>query len=381
MSLPSLKNSTEDIGVYSEWLASLGVMRITVQGISAGVAHMTTTPSSKNTLLFRWYGDSSGSGAVLRCVEVAIPQRKNSSAAVPSSPIPTQISWSAQSNNAIHIRLRWDKLGETGTAALNPLPSVNASMRCRHCLHPLGPRTAFNKVARLPSDAWEELKEVWVCACTSNMLHNSPTLHNIHSSTHGSIPAREGALFEGLNHVLIHKSDLDPSSVLVDTSILYQEKRSRWAQVLCNRCMSSMGSLLLAPALNGSQPASTDMKLYKHAIHIASEKNDAVNLYQEHSVASLLASALFQAVRAHAAYHFVVKSRISMYAKIRITVVSWNTAVAVEERQEHRPVVSLLFTILNDQQQNRYASSTPFSFAITSNAAFNRTRVAFPRCV
>jgi rubredoxin len=321
---------------------------------------MTTNVTPQHTLLFRWYKDSSGSGEAVHVLEVSIPSSSNSSAAVPLSPIPTQISWSMNSNNDIHIRLRWEKVGETGALKSNPQPSNQSSLRCRHCMHLLGPLTGFTKVASLPSDAWEELKEVWVCACTSNMLLNNPTLHNMHSSTHGSIPARQGALFVGLNHVLVHRSDLDAAAILIDTSILFQEKRARWANVLCNRCCSPLGSLFLAPQLDADpathpQPPSSDIKLHKHAIHIASETGSAQNLFKSHSVASLVASTLYQAVRAHASYHFVVKSRTTMYCKIRITVVSWNTAVAVQERQHHAPVVSLMFMLLSDKHQNRYA--------------------------
>lgn len=100
--------------------------------------------------------------------------------------------------------------------------------------------SAIERVASLPSDNWHELKDLWVCACTSEMMRNNAALSSLDN---GDIRARAGMVLVGFNHLLVHKSNLQTRSLCESATSALFEGNKKWIPVLCRRCFTELGRL------------------------------------------------------------------------------------------------------------------------------------------
>jgi hypothetical protein len=59
----------------------------------------------------------------------------------------------------------------------------------------------------------------------------------------GEIRARPNVILVGLNHLLVHKSNIDTRALFENVALTRNEANRNWVPVQCRRCMSELGRL------------------------------------------------------------------------------------------------------------------------------------------
>lgn len=181
------------VAVFLEYLPTLGVVRVfipspwvdpastlsvlwqSVEGSDSLIAvfslphHLPTSSSPPLPPTI----DTNQARKVTVTLPRGVPLLPAFAGAAPVLPLSTVLPWNQSHAGGIHVRFGWTFA--PAQIAGGGVLSASSSISCRECSLTLAIDT-FSHVANLPSDAWEELKDLWVCACTSHMLASSATL-------------------------------------------------------------------------------------------------------------------------------------------------------------------------------------------------------------
>eukprot|EP01126_Amoeba_proteus_P026282 TRINITY_DN2604_c0_g1_i8.p1 TRINITY_DN2604_c0_g1~~TRINITY_DN2604_c0_g1_i8.p1 ORF type:complete len:265 (-),score=35.27 TRINITY_DN2604_c0_g1_i8:1798-2592(-) len=124
-------------------------------------------------------------------------------------------------------------------ALFEPLPEVNQlqNIYCRFCLNSLlKPESTISRVQKLPGEHWEEAKDLlWVCACNSTALNQSPVLPK------DSIKAVPDRILIGEEFILVDKKNLSLESIFTENYDEFEFQGKKWFYLSCSRCMMPLG--------------------------------------------------------------------------------------------------------------------------------------------
>jgi hypothetical protein len=193
----------------------------------------------------------------------------------------------------------------------------------------------FEKLQRLPSAHWEEIKDAWwVCACNATALEQAPSIPK------GFIRARPGRLLLSESYVLIHNHNLSPISfgynqndkALLDR--LSQDKLSstpnytksnthelqvqQWIEFVCSQCKVPVGLKEISTQANESEH---NFKFWKHKTltNLSTEKC----FWRNRSVCSMMSSDMIASMTDHGSYRFHLMHQNSLIAQVVVT--NWSS--------------------------------------------------------
>lgn len=88
------------------------------------------------------------------------------------------------------------------------------------------------------------------------------------------------------------------------------------------------------------------------------------NQLREHTPETFLASLLYQSVRAHAAYHFIVKDALRLEPFMYLAVTSWNSLVSLQSISDSCPPRRVLCVNFDTIVPPYAILCTPFVFGM-----------------
>lgn len=153
------------------------------------------------------------------------------------------------------------------------------------------------------------MKDIWVCACTTEMLNSSDTVSS------GVIRGLQGKILTSCDHLLLHGENVKTKNLIINENTKLISKKQEWFSVQCCRCRAFVGR---SEIMNNRTV--TNVKLYKHAI---SSSIAGKNAFSYHSLETYASSLLLQSMSNHHGYRFVfcnLKKRSILY----VTVLNWN---------------------------------------------------------
>lgn len=188
----------------------------------------------------------------------------------------------------------------------------------------------------LPGDNWHEMKDIWVCACTTEMLNSSKTIST------GHIRGQEGKILIGSDHILMHGTDVNISLLAEDKNASITSRKLEWKGLQCCRCRSIVGRYEI-----NTEKRMSNIVLYKHALRTSLS---GTNAFSYHQLETYISSQILQNISNYG-YRYVIRNLNNRENIVYINVLNWNMLMhtnSVSNQYTH-PFPCIRLTLIEEE--------------------------------
>lgn len=189
------------------------------------------------------------------------------------------------------------------------------------------------------------MKDIWVCACTSDLLNSSRTIAS------GIIRAQKDKVFVGADHILLHGSNIQQLSLIELKSTKLVSKKRTWVDIQCIRCLCNIGKHEI---IEPNQTSFENVLLYKH--QITTSKSISNNSFGEHNFETFFSVQILKSIFTNNIYRFLIRDIESRNYIVYITILNWNilhlTNISPLSDQTLKPCIKIIFKDLRQSKED-----------------------------
>ncbi|KAG0260976.1 hypothetical protein DFQ27_003254 [Actinomortierella ambigua] len=188
----------------------------------------------------------------------------------------------------------------------------------------------IQRIVDLPSEHWQELVECWMC-------HDEEDIKELRE---GDLGAREGQVLVGTTYLLIHALDINQEAIQIHPDAKEVDWtrgiKRRWRPLVCSCCLHSVGEGWYHSRNEDSSDIELlQVKLHKYGVqYIGQDSKDPRrpwSIPRQRYVPYLLAE-IFESMRHHASYRFILEDRLSGKDLMLLWVLNWDATIITNQR-------------------------------------------------
>ncbi|KAF9973506.1 hypothetical protein BGZ73_003248 [Actinomortierella ambigua] len=188
----------------------------------------------------------------------------------------------------------------------------------------------IQRIVDLPSEHWQELVECWMC-------HDEEDIKELRE---GDLGAREGQVLVGTTYLLIHAEDVKQDAIQIHPDVKEVDWtkgiKRRWRPLVCSCCLHNVGEgWYHARNEDKSEIELLQVKLHKYAVqYIGKDMKDPRrpwSIPRQRYIPYLLAE-IFESMRHHATYRFILEDRLSGDDLLLLWVLNWDATIMTNQK-------------------------------------------------
>lgn len=190
------------------------------------------------------------------------------------------------------------------------------------------------------------MKDIWVCACTSDLLNASETIAS------GIIRAQKGKIFVGADHILLHGSNINQLSLCELKSTKIVRKKRTWIDVQCSRCLCNIGKHEI---IESNQKYFENVELYKHQITTSKSTSNRNNSFGEHNLETFFSVQILKSIFTNNVYRFLIRDIESRNFIMHITILNWNILHLTNissNKETLKPCIKIMYKDLRESKED-----------------------------